>query len=259
MNKRACPLQPPFPTAPTGTRECPPRAPTSANPRARLSGVVRMLLASMVLIGLLLASGCDTLMPADQVMGPSYLPSNFTVREPILPRTLHRVAVLPVTVARNDADLIAGKDALEDILFSELVKCRRFELARVSGAELERWSGRASWTPSDRLPTNLVERIKEEKGVEAVVFAQITVYRAYTPMAMGWSLRLVDSEPNATIWAVDEVFDAGTPHVVNGARRFQQQEAADARPLVDSMGILASPRRFGQYMLHTLLETLPGR
>ena len=61
-----------------------------------------------------------------------------------------------------------------------------------------------------------------------------------------------------TLWAADEVFDAGDPSVSNAARRFQRNQQM-SEPHADSHTVLVSPRMFGQYALASLLATIPGR
>lgn len=216
-------------------------------------GLLTWVLASM-------GSGCRHVqLPGDIVLGSSFVPANVHSREPLLPNTLRRVAVLPMTTASDQLELQAGVDALEPILWSELGKLRRFEVQPVTKSQVQSWTGRSSWRAQERLPANLLEKARSELGCDAILFAELTTYRAYPPLAVGWNLRLVDGGATPVLWAGEEIFDAGMPTVVNGARRYQQQQAADTRPLTDSMGILNAPRRFGQYTLHTLLDTMPGR
>jgi hypothetical protein len=198
-------------------------------------------------------------LPGDIVLGSSYVPANVHSRDPLLPNTLRRVAVLPVTTASDQAELQAGAEALEPILWTELNKLKRFEVQPITPAQLVSWTGRPAWRAQERLPSGLLDKARMELGCDALLFVELTTYRAYPPLAVGWNLRLVDGGTSPVLWAGEEIFDAGVPAVVNGARRYQQQQATDSKPLADSMGILNSPRRFGQYTLHTLLGTMPGR
>ncbi len=213
---------------------------------------------TLTVLGVLLA-GCAAITDPDHVSGPSYQPSNVHLRQVTLPSELRRVAVLPMTAASGDSELEAGREALEPIFWAELARGKRFELQAVSRSQLQLWSGKAAWTAEEKLPASLLARIKEELACDAMVFSQITSYRAYPPMAVGWRLKLIDGSQDPILWAVDEYFDAGVPAVANAARRFQQQEGRNQSPMNDSTSILTSPRRFGQYSLTALLGTLPTR
>ncbi len=102
-------------------------------------------------------------------------------------------------------------------------------------------------------------RLKKEYGCDAVLFCQLTEYRAYPPLAIGWRLKLVDVRGKKTIWAGDENFDAGKPEVLAAARHYQQLD--QRRPDNKTADWLAanSPRWFGQYSIASLFNTLPNR
>src|SRR6185295_5883563 len=95
-------------------------------------------------------------------------------------------------------------------------------------------------------------------GVDGVLICRLTRYRAYEPLAIGWRVKLMDTDEPRIIWSVDEVFDSGEPAVVNAARRFAQAHP-EAAAVNDSHGILRSPRRFAQYTASEVFRTLPGR
>jgi hypothetical protein len=145
------------------------------------------------------------------------------------------------------------------VYWTELNKIRHFEVVLISGAQLKSWTGRAAWSAGGQLPPRLFEQVRDQSGCQAVLFCQLNNYRAYPPLAVGWSLRLVEVERGAILWAIDELFDAGNPSVVNAARRYYQHQAQDARALYDSHSIVDSPRRFGAYTLSASLATMPGR
>ena len=230
-------------------------SPQGAGPRWGRRG----RLPAWLLLGGLSLSGCTSLHLSDPVLGPGFEPANVYRREPFLPKNLRRVAVLPLTVGRDEAQLTAGREALEPVLWAELNKIMRFELQPVTPAQLLHWTGRPAWSTQDRLPRGFFDKLKEESGCDAVLFAQLNNYRAYAPLAVGWNLKLVDGQPSPILWSVDETFDAGDPQVANSARRYAQQAEQDPRPLSDSLSVLASPRRFAQYALSALLATLPDR
>ena len=100
--------------------------------------------------------------------------------------------------------------------------------------------------------------------LNAVLFSRLTSYRAYPPLALGWSFKLVEcpEKPGTVpriLWAADETFDAGNAAVMNSARRHYLAQQTTAGPLADSRTVLQSPRRFAQYTLSALALTLPPR
>jgi hypothetical protein len=72
-------------------------------------------------------------------------------------------------------------------------------------------------------------------------------------------MRLVDARTQKTLWAGDEVFDAGQPAVQAGARSFQLAERQNGVTSPDFWAMQTSPRQFGQYAAAQLLATLPGQ
>ena len=189
----------------------------------------------------------------------SYRPTNIYQLEEKLPVTLRRVAVLPVTVDGDDAVAEHGRATQEAALRQELGKCYAVEVVTVSPAQLTAWTGRAQWTAEEKLPTNLLSQVRQATGAEAVLFARLTQYRPYRPVAVGWSLKLVDLASGKILWAADEVFDAGDPKVVRATRRYAASKNRLSPSVSEEDGILLSPSRFGQYAAAALLRTLPGR
>jgi hypothetical protein len=213
-------------------------------------------LAALLGIGL---AGCSVDHPPDIVLGPAYVPSNIHREAPKLPAGLRRVAVLPLATSLEAADDAAAREALEPILGDELAKTKRFELVKVSPQRLEQRTGRSRWTADEKLPPDFLAFLREAYACDAVLFSQITAFRAYPPLAVGWRFKLVTADGQATPWAADEVFDAGQPAVVNGARLYHQEAQRPGGPLDDSRSILSSPRRFGRYSASVLLAALPTR
>ncbi len=225
----------------------PPRGPTAPRGLVFLSGC------------LLVLAGCSTERLADTVIGPGYHPVNVYSRGPMLPADLRRVAVLPLTCAADSTDLTAGRETLAPVLEEELAKLGKFEIVPVSPADLQQRTGRASWRADEMLPPDFFPALKAAYACDAVLFSQLTVFRAYSPLAVGWRFKLVAGGGKDIVWAADDVFDAGQPAVVNGARRYQQEQQRSASSHLDSFGIMNSPQRFGHYSVSTLLATLPAR
>ncbi len=212
-------------------------------------------------------------MPAAvQDLGPSYKPTNFYRASDTLPANLRRVAILPltVTIATGSGDFLeAGVETLEPLLYAELEKSKRFEVIPVTQQQMKQWTGQFGWRADEQLPPDLLKRLSELTGCDAVLFCQLTRYQPYQPLAVGWKFSLVETHnagattPNdfkaRILWSADEVLDSGDPTVTTGARAYYTQHLRNDAPSADAATMLNSPVRFGQYTLATLLATLPGR
>lgn len=208
----------------------------------------------------LLLTGCKSIMPDhDAVVGPIYKPTNIYRAATTLPQTVRRVAVLPLASSGTDATAEEGRLALHDVLNSELNKTQAFEVIPVSGEQMTSLAGKAWWSAEDALPQGVIKKIKDALACDAVLFAKLTQFRPYQPIAIGWNIKLVECKENRILWSVDETFDAGDGPVSNAARQYYHQHLGQPEPLSDSRSILSSPRRFGQYTLSSVLATLPGR
>jgi hypothetical protein len=206
------------------------------------------------LIGLaILLSGCITRAPSDWVIGAPYHPSN-TYTNP-LPVGFRRVAVLPLTAAGTE--LADALPVLETVVAEEFGKSKRFEILRISPDELQGWVGSKQVDSTRVLPRALLTRAKEELMCDGLLFSQVTQFHAYPPLAIGWSLKLVDVRSGAILWAADEVFDASQQSVVNGARLFRLRNSQLSSSLEDSKFILLQPNTFGHYSAAALIALLP--
>lgn len=205
----------------------------------------------------LLLAGCETMRSGSR--GPVYQPSNVHRAADQLSPGLRRVVMLPLAVTAPAADPDMVRQSLEPILLAELGKLARFEIQVVQPELLQRWTGRSRWTAADALPTDFFQRLRQETGCDGIIFAQVTAYRAYPPIVLGWHLQLVDVEGPNIWWAVDEVFDAGEPVVAESARRYHLAHATTPRSMTDPGAILNSPSRFGRYTANALVATCPGR
>jgi hypothetical protein len=207
-----------------------------------------------------LVAGCSVL-PAStrRALTPPYEPTNVSVRQPTLPPTIRRVAVLPLPQSREDSNQAAGASLLQPVLIAELAKRNLFEIIPVSPEAVRGLTAGNGWAVDAPLPPEFFERLHQLTDCDAVVFASLTVYRPYPPLQTGWKVRLVDSRERQTWWAVDEVFDAGTESVASAAERYARTSLSLPNPLLADTGVLHSPLRFGQYTAHAVAQTLPGR
>ena len=219
--------------------------------------VRRLAVLGLAVAGLL--SGCATNPLEDRVWGPSYQPLNIYTEGHTLPTNLRRLAVLPLTAAGESTELEFGRASLEPVLFAELGRVNQFELVPITPEQLQRWTGRSSWTGEEKLPRDFFEKLRAAAGVDGVLLSRLTQYRAYEPLAIGWRIKLLDAQNPRVIWAVDEVFDARQSDVANAARRFAQAHPEPVPPVGDSRSALMSPRRFAQYTASAVFQTLPAR
>jgi hypothetical protein len=223
-------------------------------------------------------TGCAALMPDAVVFGQDSKTQNVFVSSPVLPKDLKRVVVLPLVCDESRVDLSSGCEMLGSVLQAELVETKKFEVVPAGPEMLRSLTGRSGWTGAEVLPADFFDSLQRAYGCDAVLFCQLTEFRAYAPLATGWRMKLVDARTKKIIWAADEIFDAGVPAVAKAAEHFQarQQDVhgktrsllkallkyADRQPpsaLDDQWGILNSPRYFGQFAAEKLLQTLPER
>ncbi len=201
--------------------------------------------------------GCHSLRIDRVTLGGAYEPQNVFLAAPAFPAEVKRVAVLPVAADERFSTLIDGREALEPVLISELLKTRKFEVVRISPEASRVTTGRTGWTGEEALPEDFFPALQASSGCDAVLFCQLTTFRGYAPLAVGWRMKLVDVRSRQILWAGDEVFDAGQAAVLNGARRYQSEQL---HSLDNGDWVMEnSPRYFGQYTLAKLLDTLPAR
>ena len=204
-------------------------------------------------------TGCRTISLLNGAeLSPGHRPDNIYKVAKALPRDLRRVAVLPLASVDNSAVLADGREALQPVLLGELQKTKRFEVVTIAPQVLRARTGRAVWSAGDSFPTNFFASLREVSACDAVLFAELTEYRAYAPVAVGWRLKLVDARTGFTLWAGDELFDARRPEVAAGAK---QHRSADRFPgeTGSDWAVLHSPRWFAQYTVAQMFDTLPVR
>lgn len=195
-------------------------------------------------------------MPRVPEYGPRFVPSNIHAVA-AMPPTVRRVALLPVAPQRANNALVSGAEDLPAVLEAELRKTAMFEVVHVSERQLQEWTGRGAWRADEALPNNFFPRLQKETGCDAVLFPVLTTYRPYPPLALGLDLRLVAGPDHLTIWAVDEVLDAGATPVARAARDYSRAQIFLRAG--EENAVLQSPSRFARFASATLFATLPPR
>lgn len=204
-------------------------------------------------------SGCQSAPLHLGLLQRSYRPDNIFVYPPKLSPSFQRVAVLPIAAEMSGNDLPEGCAALNPVLWDQLVKTRKFEVVVVDPARLRAAAGQSSWTGTESLPPDFLAFLRREYGCDGVLFAELTAYRAYAPLAVGWRLKLVDTRSGQIVWAADEVFDARQSSVAHGVQRFTEPGLSVPFWHEDNWLAVNSPSQFGRYSAATLLNTLPDR
>ncbi len=194
-----------------------------------------------------------------KIRAADFQPENVFAAPGKLSAKILRVAVLPLAPENRTGDLPEGCEALTPVVWEQALKSRRFEAVTVNTDKLRAATGRAAWTGSEVLPADFYAYLRREYACDAVLFGEITQFRAYAPLAVGWRFKLVDLHTGKVIWAADEIFDAADKKVAKAAQRFEHPKPRI--PFVESgdWAVLNSPRKFGSYSAAALLETLPER
>lgn len=227
--------------------------------RSAISVVTQRLSFAFALAVMASVSGCKTATLSDPVTGVGYRPQNYYRSLGNLPVNIRRVVVLPMTCNEGSTDLDYGRDLLENVVVEELAKTKKFEVITVTPEQLRVWTGKTSWKAEEILPADIFKKIRSATECDAVLFCRVTQYRAYPPLTVGFSFKLVEAASAEFVWAADEVFDSSEPSVVNSARRYQLTREQLPASLSDSRSILNSPGGFGRYAASSVFQTLPAR
>jgi hypothetical protein len=219
----------------------------------------RILPAGLMALGVAM-TGCQNAPFHVALLQQSYRPDNKFVYPPKLSLNLQRVAVLPMAAETSSSDnLPEGCAALTPVLWDQLIKTKKFELVEVDPLRLRQGTGQAYWTGTETLPPDFFGFLRREYGCDGVLFAELTTYRAYAPLAVGWRLKLVDARSGQVVWSADEVFDAARPSVAHAVQRFTDPGFTWSLFYNTSWLAVNSPDQFGHYSAAALLNTLPDR
>lgn len=215
-----------------------------------------VLVAALIGAGVLaVLSGCMT--PAiDDVArtGPFFKPVNHA-GDASLPASLHRVVVLPLSApAGSTSDAVA---AFDSVFAAELLKQNRFEVVTVSRNEFLRRFGAEALGSAAALPHDLLSWLQREYAPDAVLFIDLTTFRAYHPLALGVRAKLASIDGSRLIWTFDNVFSAADPAVANSARRHFLESDRGGVPADMSFSVLQSPSQFAAYVAAATFATLP--
>jgi hypothetical protein len=215
-------------------------------------------LAGFFALSGILAS-CQAAPPDPSVSRRDFRPDNVFASPAKLALNFRRIAVLPMAAETAGSDLPAGCAALTPVLWEQLIKTKKFEVVAVDAATLRRRTGQVNWTGAENLPPDFFAFLRREYGCDGVLFAELTTYHTYAPLAVGWRLKLVDTRTGQIVWSADELFDATRREVARAAQQFERPRPRLPFLHEENWVAINSPRQFGRYSAAALLETLPER
>jgi hypothetical protein len=208
-------------------------------------------------VSLVLAGCAGYPVPHDPLSaGPFYVPTNHA-GEAVLPDTMRRVVLLPVHTGETAGEETAA--TLDRILLTALQKQGRFEVVPLSREDCRRWFGATAYASTGVLPHEYVSKTAAKLGADAVIFVDLTNYRPYRPISVGFRAKLATASAVRIVWTYDEMVSAEVTGVANTARRHFLQTDRSGQPLDLSPTILQSPSRFAAFAAELMFQTLPPR
>lgn len=186
-------------------------------------------------------------------VGPFFEPRNL-VRDPTL-GGIRRVVLLPVAGASVTTEESAAD--LDPVFLQALQDQNRFEVVTLSRAECRRRWGTTSIPSAGLVPHDFFPTIQRLYGADAVMFVDLTVFRAYHPLSIGIRGRLAVVSNLHLVWTFDNVFSADDPHVAASARHYFLKSEHQGVPGDLTPAVLQSPGRFAAYAASATFTTLP--
>lgn len=227
--------------------------PTDSSRKATWTQALCVLFAVILCVPF---SGCTSASsPArSSRLGPVFSPKNFTAVAEI-PAGVRRVAVLPAAGLEGFPHEFGAEQ--EAMIAASLGATRRFEVVVVDRDRMTGLTGFPVLNSAAEWPAGSMERIAKETAADAVLFTDFTVFRPYSPVAIGVRSRLVRiADGDTVLWAFDEVFDSAEASVARAAWR--HAGGGSSRRLVEAT-VLQSPSRFAAYVWDAAFQTLPAR
>jgi hypothetical protein len=219
-----------------------------------ISARCHLAVAAGILVAL--ASGCSS-MPSlgrTSAKAAAFTPTNHT-GDAKLPSGLRRVVVLPLaggTVASPES-----VSALDPVIISALQLQNRFEVVPLTREECQRYFQTNEISSVSEIPANLMSVLQREYAADAVLFIDLTVYRAYHPLAVGLRAKLATIDSAHLVWTFDNVFSADDPSVASSAVQYLKTRDQNGLPS-DMIAVdLESPVRFATYASAAMFATLP--
>lgn len=219
---------------------------------------VRVLAGVCSLVFLALGAGCASQEELDNNRvdnTPPYRPTN-VFSAPTLPDDIRRVVLLPAVAynQREETRVMVINQAA-----TLLTRTNRVETVPIMPRELANMYGRDTISATEVLPNDFFEQLERRYAADAVLFTELTRYSAYPPVMVGVRMNLVSLKDGKSLWAFDDVFDAGDARVASGALKYEQMNARVSYPMNNARTVLQSPSLFTAYAFYTAFSTLPPR
>jgi hypothetical protein len=184
----------------------------------------------------------------------AFVPVNHT-GEATIPASVRRVVLMPL--AGGEIAPAASVADLDPVVTAALQLQNRFEVIAVSRDTCRRLFGVEELASVEALPADFMAVIRREFAADAVLFIDITVFRAYRPLEIGLRAKLATVQDVRLVWTFDNVFSAADPAVVNSARRQILTGGLPDIPADLSAAVVQSPSRFTAYAAEAMFATLP--
>ncbi len=199
-----------------------------------------------------LFGGCQTTKKATAFVH-SPTPQNYFSGEPV-GYPIRRVALLPIF---NDKYPAENLRVLDSAFNTELTKKSLFEVVPISRSSLESLFGERQLNSVENLPPDLMAKLRDRYGVDAILFTDITHYSPYRPISVGVRAKLIDAASGEIRWAFDYLFDSGNPAIAVAAKTYQTRFNQDNQPLPgDGGAVLISPTRFARFVANQTYVSL---
>lgn len=199
-------------------------------------------------------AGCATPALNDPArVGPFHRPVNH-IGEPSL-GGLRRVVLLPVYGgALAPQETVA---AFDPVFAAALQRQNRFEIVMLAREDCLRKFRAPEFSSVAALPRDFLTTLKRDFAADAVLFVDLTAFRAYRPLALGLRAKLATLDGTRLVWTFDDVFSADNPAVANSARNHALTGDRGDVPADLSPAVLQSPTRFADYAATAMFATLP--
>jgi hypothetical protein len=210
------------------------------------------LIGALVLAWL---TGCTSVPESLQEPIPDYVPTNYG-GVATFPTGLRRVLLLPSAGANVAPPESTAQ--LDPVFISALQRQQRFEVVTLDRNESRRSYGAQEFLSTAALPAGLLNRLAKDFAADAVLFVDITSFRAHRPLELGIRSKLVMLQSREIIWSFDEIFSLADPRIDASARRHAKTSRTPV-PVNLSANLSQSPTAFAAYVAETVFTTLPPR
>ncbi len=187
--------------------------------------------------------------------GPKPYVVNNVYSSAVLPANTQRVAVLPVCF--SDILPLQQLKNFDEIFTGELLKQKRFEVVSVERDWLKKRFNESQFSSADLLPQDFLNIIKESMQADALMFIEITHYNPYKPIALGVRCKLLTFSDRKIVWAVDELFNIGSPSVYKAFENYQEQQGVTNFSLTYDDTLFCTPDAFAHYAAYEVFSRLP--